>query len=227
MAQIALCPRCIGIIAITATDEPSRQLRCPRCAAIFPFSEVAESCTTEPPLAMPVEPEPVAAVEIESVEPAGEHVVVGSVAIDAGSLGAPPNESQAESQPVAPVTATAEPQSMAMQANRAFEAASQSSTAAAVESPGEAWFESLSSAEGATFAGGDFDDPEMARPYHAEPHYDPQLAVDTNNGSAWPELAAALAAERSLGGEPETIEPSIEAPAEQAPAAIAVEQPIA
>lgn len=166
MPSVALCPRCQGIIAIENLDDASRQWRCPRCAANFSTAEAFGTAVAEPPLAMPVDGEMIEAGAIATTEPTP--AVIEAVA----------------PLPETPVAESESPSQEAVALSDVINA----------ESAGDAWTESLSAAEGALFVSGD-DDETMSRPYHDDPEYNTALSVEKNNGSAWPELAAALAAE--------------------------------
>ncbi|HEX4132928.1 MAG TPA: hypothetical protein VHZ24_23040 [Pirellulales bacterium] len=186
MPSVALCPHCRGIIAIVMVDDTSRLHRCPRCAAIFHSADVAATLVAEPPLAMSVEPE---------FAGAEGSLVTTTLAEPVASIATTESKLSGE----APVAgAPAEADSAATAVETVAETNGAVPAAAEVESAPEAWSESLSSAEGAGFAAADFDDPTAARPYHEDPQYNRQLAVEEHNGSAWPELAAALAAERAV-----------------------------
>jgi hypothetical protein len=187
MPSIALCPRCQGIIAVASLAEPERELRCPLCAAIFTAGELSATATSDPPLAMSVDG---STMPVETqVEPIAT---------------SPDSEAPAESV----VSAESEVAVMVSVAEELTATASSGSedqpSAATVpsmngvhasESAGEAWTESLSAAEGATVVPDELEDAAL-RPYHEDPEYNSHLAVEGTNGSAWPELAAVLAAER-------------------------------
>ncbi|HEX3872385.1 MAG TPA: hypothetical protein VHV77_18195, partial [Pirellulales bacterium] len=87
---------------------------------------------------------------------------------------------------------SAKPQATELTSEEPREVAPSLNGSTNIESAGEAWTESLSAAEGATVVSGDEDD-AVSRPYHEEPEYNRSLAVEGSNGSAWPELAAAIA----------------------------------
>jgi hypothetical protein len=175
MPSIALCPRCQGIIAVASLAEPERELRCPICAASFTAGELSATATSEPPLAMPVEGGELAAethAEPIAIPSQAEAAVMETVAEELTATASSIPDDQAPAAAVASANG--------VHAN---------------ESAEDAWTESLSAAEGATVVTDDLEDASL-RPYHEDPEYNSHLSVEGTNGSAWPELAAVLAAER-------------------------------
>ncbi|MBS0210605.1 MAG: hypothetical protein JSS27_16800 [Planctomycetes bacterium] len=182
MFSICQCPHCRGSLLLESIADITRRQRCVHCTAIFEISEVAGQCVAAPPMAVAAD----APVE----------VATGMVTTTSTACAVPAVETHAE-HAWSDESAAGEG-AVALQgvgAGAVEHHGTNGSYPTMDGSPNDAWYASLSAAEGSSTLASDFDDPESARPYHEEPEYNshaigPVESVIDATGSLTPEAAA-------------------------------------